>query len=152
MSLCCQCGDGVEAQSWSCCCSSAFAGILPQKMCFHMSPQFHLFFSTTLQSSHQYYILYSAARKRDINALREYCNLSMREFLLLAASSFRSHDPPSADQNLQCREVTPLVARCGPIQSFSVLVFIFLFKVAPRNIPTSCSNIIRHEHFFHFRS
>ncbi len=63
LSLCCQCGDGVEAQSWSCCCSSAFAGILPQEMCFHMSPQFHFFLLHHLQNSGQSYMSYSAAKK-----------------------------------------------------------------------------------------
>ena len=65
LSLCCQCGDGVEAQSWSCCCSSAFAGILPQKMCFHMSPQFPLFFSTT-SKIHTNLIYHTLQQEREI--------------------------------------------------------------------------------------
>jgi hypothetical protein len=64
-------GEGVEAQSWSCCCSSAFAGILPQEMCFHMSPQFYVFLLDHQQNSHQHqcHMLCSAARKRNINDL-----------------------------------------------------------------------------------
>jgi hypothetical protein len=70
----CRCvvSSGVEAQSWSCFCSSAFAGILPQEMCFHMSPQFHYFFSTT-SKIHTNVICYTA-RKIDMNDLSHDCN------------------------------------------------------------------------------
>jgi hypothetical protein len=72
----CRCvvSSGVEAQSWSCCCSSAFAGILPQEMCFHMSPQFHYFLLAHEQNSHQCHMLYSAARKIDMIDLSHDCN------------------------------------------------------------------------------
>lgn len=72
----CRCvvSSGVEAQSWSCCCSSAFAGILPQEMCFHMSPQFHYFLLDHEQNSHQCHMLYSAARKIDMIDLSHDCN------------------------------------------------------------------------------
>ena len=72
----CRCvvSRGVEAQSWSCCCSSAFAGILPQEMFFHMSPPFHYFLLDHEQNSHQCHMLYSAARKIDMIDLSHDCN------------------------------------------------------------------------------